>query len=138
MIEVVKGRLFQCSVAEANALVSPESMGAYARHGIACVLTVGHDVRPRCVAVLAQLCLPVSETAPAPPAWFDLACGFVRAFPSCLVHCNAGANRSRVFAAAVAHGVWSVSLDDALKAADVVHPHSEPLRSMLAWAKGAR
>lgn len=136
---VLPGRVFQCGLQEADDLLRPEAMGAYARYGIRCVLTVAHDVRPRCVAVLPQLCLPVTETGPTPPAFFTLACRFHRDFGAILVHCNAGMHRSRVFAAALAYGLWQMGLDDAIRAADapqgLAPPKSLVMESMKGWAR---
>jgi hypothetical protein len=126
------GRLFTASLRETEDLVSPEAMGAYFGYGIRGVLTVACDVRPRCVAALPQLCLPVSESAPTFFAYFDWACAFGRQFAPLIVHCNAGVNRSRVFAAAIAHCVWGMGLEDAIRAADA--PAGLVLDSMRDWA----
>ena len=132
MREVFQGRVWTASLAETNDLVRPEAMGAYARHRISCVLTVGRDVRPACVSTLPNLCLPVDEQGATPNAFFDLACAFHLAMGPVLVHCNAGVNRSRVFAAALLFHVWHMGLDDAIRLADP--PPSIVLSSMRTWA----
>lgn len=118
MREVLRARIWTASLTEANDLVSPEAMGAYIRHGIQCVLTVAHDVRPKCVAVLPQLCLPVRESERTPLAFFNMAFRFHHAFGPVLIHCNAGMNRSRVFAAAIMHSVYGETIEDAIRSAD--------------------
>ena len=128
------GRIFVASLQEAEDLVRPEAMGAYARHGIAGVLTVAHDVRARCVSTLPHLSLPIEETVPTHPGWFELACRFAGIIQNpLLVHCHAGVNRSRVFAAAILHRVWYIDLDAAIRDADP--PQGRCLDSMIACAR---
>ena len=131
--EVMADRIWTASLIDTDALVSPEAMGAYAKHGIRCVLTVAEDVRPKCVAVLPQLCLPISEVRPTDPFYFDLACEFHRTCGPILVHCNSGVNRSTAFAAALCHRVWGTPLRVAIEAASAVPGYV--LRSMEAWAQ---
>ena len=130
--EVVQGQIWTASLRDTEELVSPEAMGAYAGRGIRCVLTVAEDVRPRCVAMLPQLCLPVNEVEVTPLHYFDLACQFHLTFGPILVHCNAGVNRSTAFAAALCYRVWAMGLAQAIRAADAVPGFV--LRSMEAWA----
>lgn len=134
-----RGQLWTASLQETEDLVRPEAFSAYARYGIRGVLTVACDVRPRCVAILPQLCLPVSETVEATPDhFFSLACQFARKFSPLIVHCNVGQHRSRVFAAAIAYRVWAMGLEDAIRAAEPLRAvdgtDSALLRSMRSWA----
>lgn len=136
MQSLAGGRVFVASLEEAEELVRPEAMGAYARHRIMGVLTVAHDVRPRCVSTLPHLSLPVEELVPTPPAWFDLACRFQHVVQGpLLVHCHGGRNRCRVFAAALLFRAWQMGLQDAIQEAGP--PAGPCLDSMLAWARTA-
>jgi hypothetical protein len=134
MNEVIPGMLWTAGLREAEDLVSPEAMGAYAQHRIAAVLTVAHDIRPRCVAVLPQLCLPVREDCRTSGLLFDMACSFARLYGALLVHCNGGRNRSRVFAAAIAHKVFLMPIDQAIAAAGP--PPGPCFDSFIHWARG--
>jgi hypothetical protein len=134
-----RGQLWTASLQETEELVRPEAFSAYARYGIRGVLTAAADVRPRCVAVLPQLCLPVVETGETTPGYFfSLACQFARKFSPLIVHCNAGQHRSRVIAAAIACKVWQMGLEDAIRAAEPLRAvdgsDSALLRSMRSWA----
>lgn len=134
-----RGQLWTASLHETEELVRPEAFSAYAQYGIRGVLTTAADVRPRCVAVLPQLCLPVVETVEATPDhFFSMACQFARRFSPLIVHCNVGQHRSRVFAAAIAYRVWAMGLEDAIRAAEPLRApdgsDSALLRSMRSWA----
>ena len=132
MKELLKNLLWQGSAREVEDLVKPEAMGAYARHGWRGVLTVTKEDRPRIVASLAQLCIPTEELVPTPFTHFTLACRFAEIFHPLVVHCHAGANRSRVFAAAILHRVWKIRLADAIQWADP--PPGRVLDSLVLWA----
>lgn len=134
MQEVLKGMLWTASLQETEELVRPEAMGAYGRYGIRAVLTVACDVRPKCVAVLPQLCLPVIENGPTPLNFFELACKFVKSMGPTLVHCHAGQNRSRVFAIAILVRLHQIPLERAIQ---MVQPFNapQPMASMLEWAR---
>ncbi len=132
MRQVLQGQIWTASLKETEDLVSPEAMGKYAGLGIRSVLTVAADVRPRCVAVLPQLCLPVVETGPTPPSFFWLACQFHQTFGGTLIHCNAGVNRSRAFAVALLYRIWKMSFEDAIRQADATAA-GDVLGSLPAW-----
>jgi hypothetical protein len=130
--ELLRGQLWQGSAAEVEILTKPEAMGAYARYGWRGVVTVSRESRPQVVGALAQLCLPVEELTPTPFTYFTLACRFAREFAPLVVHCHAGANRSRVFAAAIVFRVWQVPLEEAIRLADP--PPGRVMDSLILWA----
>jgi len=129
MRELVKGKLFQGCLAEVK------DAGADLRwkeHGISAITSVLYEERPRCSTQLSMLYLPVREDIPTPHALFETACSFHRAFPVMFIHCVAGANRSRVFSAALLVGVHGMTIDEALKIADP--PPGKVFDSFQAWA----
>jgi hypothetical protein len=135
MREVLKGLIWTATAQEVEDLCKPESFSAYAQHGIRAVLTVTDGDRPKVVASLPQLCIPINERDETPALYFDLACRFVKAFGPTVVHCHGGLNRSRVFAAALMHRLYSVPLEQAVQIADPLVPGSgQPLKSMREWA----
>jgi len=127
--EVVPGKLFQSGAAEAIDIC--QSGEALARLGIRAVITVAHDVRLKVPSNLVHLHLPVDELNPTDPHHFQLAAN-LGVYPA-LVHCMAGANRSRVFAAAIAWKGLGVDVDDAIRAADPP-PSGIVFESMMKWA----
>lgn len=128
--EIVKGMIYQGGAAEGMDICkSPERIAAL---GLKAVITVAHDVRIQVPATLVHLHIPVDEINPTPSKYFDLACSL--GTTPLLVHCMAGANRSRVFAAAIAHKVFGMSLEKAIEIADPP-PCGFVFDSMIKWAK---
>lgn len=127
--EVVPGKLYQTGAAEAMGICqNPELLN---KLGIKAVLTVAHDIRIQVPATLVHVHLPVDEENPTNPKFFDLACN-LKTFPL-LVHCMAGANRSRVFAAAIAWNTFHIPLEKAIEVADPP-PCGIVYESMMKWA----
>lgn len=131
--EIVAGALFQSGAAEAMDIC--QSGELLAKLGLKAVLTVAHDIRIKVPANLVHLHLPVDEIHETPVQYFDLACS-LNVFPL-LVHCMAGANRSRVFAAAIAYRALGIPLDKAIAIADPP-PCGVVFESMLKWAEADR
>lgn len=131
--EIVKGMLYQGGAAEGMDICSsPERLAGL---GLKAILTVAHDVRIKVPANIVHLHLPVDEINPTSPSYFDLACN-LNIFPM-FVHCMAGANRSRVFAAAIAFKAFKVPLEEAIALADPP-PCGVVFESMMKWAKNHR
>lgn len=128
--EVVPGFLYQSGAAEAIDICSSGEM--LQKLGLKAVLTVAHDIRIKVPANIIHLHLPVDEINPTDPKFFNLACR-LGTFPL-LVHCMAGANRSRVFATAIAYHSLAVPLDQAIERADPP-PSGIVFDSMMKWAK---
>lgn len=127
---IVDGMLYQGSAAQAIAIC--ESNGRLTKLGLKAVLTVADNIRIRVPANIVHLHLPVDELLAVPERYFDLACN-LGIYPL-LVHCQAGANRSRVFAAAIAHKAFNIPLVEAMKIADPP-PSGIVFYSMTKWAK---
>jgi hypothetical protein len=127
--EIAPG-LFQSGAAEAIDICSSGEM--LQKIGLKAVLTVAHDIRVKVPANLIHLHIPVDEIHETPAKYFDLACS-LNVFPM-LVHCMAGANRSRVFAAAIAWKCRSLALEEAIAIADPP-PSGVVYDSMMKWAK---
>lgn len=129
--EIVKGMIYQGGAAEGIGICkSPELLMSL---GLKAVITVAHDVRIQVPATLVHLHVPVDEINPTPEKYFDLVCD-LGVFPV-YIHCMAGANRSRVFAAALAWKAFKVPLEEAIALADPP-PCGIVYESMLKWAKG--
>lgn len=129
--EVVDGMVYQGSAAQAIAIC--ESNGRLTELGLKAVLTVADNIRIRVPANIVHLHLPIDELLPVPKKYFNIACN-LGIYPL-LVHCQAGANRSRVFAAAIAHKAWDIPLVEAIKLADP--PDSGVVfKSMMEWVRG--
>lgn len=128
--QIVTGTLYQSGAAEAMDICkSPERIEAL---GLKAVITVAHDIRIQVPANLVHLHLPIDEINPTDPKYFNLACR-LGTFPL-LVHCMAGANRSRVFAVAIAYHSLGMSLEKAIAIADPP-PSGVVYDSMMKWAK---
>ncbi len=104
---------------------------AIQRLGLKAVITVAHDIRVKVPAALVHLHLPVDEIHETDPHHFDLAVN-LGVYPV-LIHCMAGANRSRVFAAAIAWKGLGVPFDVAVRKADPP-PSGIVYQSMANWA----
>jgi len=127
---VVLGSLYQSGANEAiDICLRPD---AIEKLGLRSVITVAHDVRIKVPATLVHLHLPIDEIHPTDPHYFDLACN-LGVWPA-LIHCMAGANRSRVFAAAIAYRTFGATMEKAIEAADPP-PSGIVYESMLKWAK---
>ena len=128
--EIIPGILYQSGAAEAMDICQSGEM--LQKLGLKAVLTVAHDIRMKVPANMVHLHLPVDEIHPTDPKYFDLACS-LDTFPL-LVHCMAGANRSRVFAAAIAYHVSEMTLKEAIELADPP-PSGIVFESMMKWAR---
>lgn len=131
MRELVKGKLFQGCLAEVKDAVADQR---WKEHGISAIISVLFEERPRCSTLFSTLYIPVREDISTPHAMFDAACAFHKAFQPLFIHCVAGANRSRVFSAALLVGVHGMSIDEALKIADP--PPGKVFDSFKEWASG--
>ena len=131
--QIIPGKLYQSGAAEAMHICS--NPGMVKELGLKAILTVAHDIRIQVPATLVHLHLPVDEINPTPEQYFQLACN-LNVFPL-LVHCMAGANRSRVFAAAIAWSTGYYSLENAIQEADPP-PSGIVYESMVKWSKGIR
>jgi len=129
--QIVTGFLYQSGAAEAIDICSSGEM--LQKLGLKAVLTVAHDIRVKVPANIIHLHLPVDEVNPTDPKYFNLACR-LGTYPL-LVHCMAGANRSRVFAAAIASQALGVPLEKAIELADPP-PSGIVFESMMKWARG--
>jgi hypothetical protein len=129
--QVVTGFLYQSGAAEAIDICSSGEM--LQKLGLKAVLTVAHDIRIKVPANIIHLHLPVDEIHPTDPKYFNLACR-LGTYPL-LVHCMAGANRSRVFAAAIAYQALGTPLPKAIELADPP-PSGIVFESMMKWARG--
>lgn len=124
------GKLYQSGAAEAMDICSsPETVQ---RLGLKAIITVAHDIRVKVPATLVHLHLPVDEINKTDPHHFDLAAN-LGVYPA-LVHCMAGANRSRVFAAAIAWKGLGLDFDAAICTADPP-PSGIVFESMKKWAQ---
>lgn len=127
---IMQGLIYQGGAAEGMDICkSPERI---ADLKLKAVITVAHDVRIQVPATLVHLHVPVDEINPTPAKYFDLVCN-LDVFPV-YIHCMAGANRSRVFAAALAWKAFKIPLETAISLADpprggIVY------ESMMKWAK---
>lgn len=131
MKTIVEGKLYQCGQAEAIAIC--ESHAKLTALGLKAILTVADNVRLNAPANIVHLHLPVDEVRPTPDEYFKLACWLAGndEYPL-LVHCQAGANRSRVFAALIAHKVFGLALRDAVEIAGPP-PCGVVFDAMLKW-----
>lgn len=128
--EVIKGQLYQGSVADADSIC--QSNRRLKDLGLRGILTVADNIRLQAPTSIAHLHLPIDEIHPTPEYYFDIACN-LNIFPL-LVHCQAGANRSRVFAAAIAYHVSEMTLEEAILLAEP--PRSGVVfDSMIKWAR---
>ena len=128
--QIVTGTLFQSGAAEAMDIC--QNVGMLQRLGLKAILTVAHDIRIQVPASMVHLHLPIDEMNPTDPKYFNLACR-LGTYPL-LVHCMAGANRSRVFAAAIAYHSLGMPLDKAIEIADPP-PSGIVFESMMKWAR---
>lgn len=128
--QVVPGFLYQSGAAEAMDICQSAEM--LERLDLKAILTVAHDIRIKVPANMVHLHLPVDEINPTPERYFELACR-LGTYPL-LVHCMAGANRSRVFAAAIAYHALGTPLPKAIELADPP-PSGIVFESMMKWAK---
>lgn len=128
--EVVPGLLYQCCAPSAREIGGDGEL--IKKFGLKAIITVAHDIRIQVHSTLIHLHIPVDETNPTPGFYFDLACSLGR-LPT-LIHCMAGANRSRVFAAAIAHRVFKLPLEKCIELADPP-PSGVVFESMMTWAK---
>jgi len=128
--EILKGQLYQGSVADAISIC--DSNGRIRELGLRSVLTVADNVRLRVPETMVHLHLPVDEVHPTSEYYFELACN-LKVVPM-LVHCQAGANRSRVFAALIAYKVFGIPLP---KAIELAGPPTSGVvfESMMKWAR---
>ena len=115
MRELIKGRLWQGMAIEAEELC--QNYGNE-KAGIHSIISVAWDKKPKLPGQVVHLSLPVSESAPPRRAWFDLVVRCHVDTHSSLVVCNAGANRSRVFAAAILIGAYGMDFSKAVALAD--------------------
>lgn len=127
--EIVPG-LYQSGAAEAMDICQNATL--LEKLGLKAILTVAHDIRIKVPANMVHLHLPIDELNPTDPKYFDMACR-LNTIPM-LVHCMAGANRSRVFAAAIAYRVFKLPLEKAIELADPP-PSGIVFESMMKWAK---
>lgn len=127
---IMQGLIYQGGAAEGMGICkSPELL---ADLKLKAVITVAHDIRIQVPATLVHLHVPVDEINPTPEKYFDMVCN-LGVFPV-YIHCMAGANRSRVFAAALAWKGFQIPLATALSLADpprggIVY------ESMMKWAR---
>lgn len=128
--EVIKGQLYQGSVADGISIC--DSDGRIKELGLRGVLTVADNIRLKVPSRLVHLHLPIDEIHPTPEYYFDIACN-LNIFPL-LVHCQAGANRSKVFAAAIAYQALEITLEKAIELVDP--PRSGVVfESLMKWAR---
>jgi hypothetical protein len=128
--EIVKGMIYQGGAAEGMGICKSSEL--LTSLGLKAVITVAHDVRIQVPATLVHLHVPVDEINPTPEKYFDLVCN-LGVFPV-YIHCMAGANRSRVFAAALAWKCCYMPLEQAIEIADPP-PCGIVYESMMKWAK---
>lgn len=127
---ILQGVIYQGGAAEGMDICkSPERI---ADLRLKAVITVAHDVRIQVPATLVHLHLPVDEVNPTPDQYFDLVCN-LNVYPV-YIHCMAGANRSRVFAAAIAWKVFKVPIETAISLADPP-PSGIVYDSMMKWVR---
>lgn len=128
--EIIKGQLYQGSLADADSIC--QSNGRLKDLGLRGILTVADNIRLKAPTSIVHLHLPIDEIHPTPEYYFDIACN-LNIFPL-LVHCQAGANRSRVFASAIAYQAQEILLAKAIELADP--PRSGVVfDSMMKWAR---
>jgi hypothetical protein len=128
--EIVPGFLYQSGAAEAIGILDSNSQ--IKALGLKAVLTVADNIRIKVPANMVHLHLPIDEISPTNPKYFELACR-LGTYPL-LVHCMAGANRSRVFAAAIAYHGLGIPLEKAIAQADPP-PSGFVFDSMMKWAR---
>ena len=127
MIEIVPGKVYQCMLLEAQDILDdPDRVLAL---GIRSVLTVAHDAHVDVPRHLIHVRLPVDEIHETDDYLFEFAC---RVPHPVLVHCVAGAARSPVFAALIAHRVYKLDLEEAVARAEAMN--GIVYRSMMKWA----
>ena len=126
MIEIVPSKIYQCMLLEAQDILDdPDRTLAL---GIRSVLTVAHDAHVEVPRHLVHVRLPVDEIHETADYLFEFAC---RVPHPVLVHCVAGAARSPVFAALIAHKACGVDLEEAMARTGAMD--NLVYRSMMKW-----